>query len=115
LHCSYARQVWLLVSNWTSGIIQVPADQDEGLEDWWKNSLAMLPQVEKPSVSAIQLYTTWNIWKERKRRVFDQKLLQPTQVFQLIKEEISLRRVACGTPVVRTGSIILRAIGQARR
>jgi len=100
LYCSFAKQVWLLVSNWTLGIIQVPADQDEGLEDWWTRSLEMLPLVQQRSVAAIQLYTTWNIWKERNRRIFDQKSLQPPQVFQLIREEVNLRRVACGTPVV---------------
>ena len=97
---SPSKQVWLLVSNWTWGIIQVPADQDEGLEDWWTRSLEMLPLVQKWSVAAIQLYSAWNIWKERNRRVFDQKSLQPPQVFQLIREEVNLRRVACGTPVV---------------
>ncbi|KAG2614275.1 hypothetical protein PVAP13_4KG379203 [Panicum virgatum] len=83
-----------------TGAHLLPADQDEGLEDWWTRSLEMLPLVQKRSVAAIQLYTTWNIWKERNRRIFDQKSLQPPQVFQLIREEVNLRRVACGTPVV---------------
>jgi hypothetical protein len=100
LHCSFAKQAWLLVSNWTSRTIQVPADLEEGIEDGWKRSLKFLPQVEKRSVVSIQMYTAWNLWKERNRRIFEQKLLQPLQVFQLIKEEVNLRRVACGAPVV---------------
>jgi hypothetical protein len=100
LHCSFAKQVWLLVSNWTSNTIQVPADLEEGIENWWKTSLEILPQVQRRSVAAIQMHTAWNLWKERNRRIFEQKLLQPLQVFQLIKEEVNLRRVACGTPVV---------------
>jgi hypothetical protein len=52
------------------------------------------------SVAAMLTYTTWNLWKERNRRVFDSKSLQPHSVFSLIKEEVLLRRVACGHPVV---------------
>jgi len=100
LHCSYAKQVWLAMSNWTSGAIQIPAVQDEGIEDWWNRSLVLLPVAQKRSVAAILMYTCWNLWKERNRRVFDQKCLQPHEVVQLIKEEVNLRRVACGTPMV---------------
>ncbi|KAG2622246.1 hypothetical protein PVAP13_3NG327951 [Panicum virgatum] len=87
-------------STWTAGVIQVPQEQDEGIEEWWKSSLAHLSQAQKRSVAAILTYIAWNIWKERNRRVFEQKCLQPHQVVLLIKEEINLRRVARGTPVV---------------
>jgi len=79
-------------------VIQVPTNQDEGVEAWWNRSMEHLNQVQKLSVAAILSYTTWNIWKERNRRVFQHKSLQPHQVVLLIKEEINLRRVACGTP-----------------
>lgn len=46
------------------------------------------------------MHTASNLWKERNIRIFEQKLLQPLQVFQLIKEEVNLRRVTCGNPVV---------------
>jgi hypothetical protein len=32
-----------------------------------------LNQAQKRSVAAILSYTAWNIWKERNRRVFQQK------------------------------------------
>jgi len=98
LHCPFARHVWHLISTWMAGVIQVPADQDEGVEAWWNRSMEHLNQAQKRSVAAILSYTTWNIWKERNRRVFQHKSLQPHQVVLLIKEEINLRRVACGAP-----------------
>jgi hypothetical protein len=54
--------------------------QTHRLFEWWelvKN--ASLTQ-HQPQVQHIQLiiYTPWNIWKERCRRIFDNKTLQPT-------------------------------------
>jgi hypothetical protein len=49
------------------------------------------------------LYTPWNVWKERNRRVFDRITASPRRVLALIKEEMQLRAFACSreeTPVV---------------
>jgi hypothetical protein len=41
------------------------------------------------------IYTAWNIWKERNRRIFEAKTATPRRVFQLIKDEMALRASAC--------------------
>jgi hypothetical protein len=41
------------------------------------------------------IYTTWNIWKERNRRIFDGKSATTSRVVQLIKDEMSVRAAAC--------------------
>jgi hypothetical protein len=46
------------------------------------------------------MYTTWNIWKERNRRTFQEAERTPIQVLGLIKEELGLMTQACGRPVV---------------
>ena len=43
LHCPFARQVRLAISNWTAGVVPVPDDLEEGVEEWWKRSLELLP------------------------------------------------------------------------
>jgi hypothetical protein len=38
LQCVFAREVWVLVSNWTIGLILVP-DQEISTENWWNASV----------------------------------------------------------------------------
>jgi hypothetical protein len=42
-------------------------------------------------VSALLLYTVWNVWRECNRRVFDGTSSSPARVFALIKEELQLQ------------------------
>ena len=67
LHCPFGKQVWLLVSNWTAGSVAVPDDPSDDVQTWWDRSLSSLKQVQKRTVAALILYTTWNLWKERNR------------------------------------------------
>ncbi|RCV12925.1 hypothetical protein SETIT_2G306000v2 [Setaria italica] len=61
LHCCYAKEVWLLVSNWTSGIIKVPDRQGEEIEEWWRRSLERLSQNQKRSTAALLMYTLYSM------------------------------------------------------
>jgi len=99
LHCPFAIQVWGLVRAWSGNLIRVPV-QGTTIEDWWCQSLAQQPQKERRQTSAFLMYTAWNLWKERNRRVFEGKAMEPRIVLQLIKEEMQLRFRACGAPVV---------------
>jgi len=78
----------------------MPEDPSENVEEWWRRSLSSLSQSQRHPVAAVLMYTTWNMWKERNRRVFDSKSLQPHNVFSIIKEEVLLRRIACVQPAV---------------
>jgi hypothetical protein len=41
------------------------------------------------------IYTTWNIWEEQNRRVFERASTSPIRILQLIKDEMALRTAAC--------------------
>ena len=95
----YVRQVWTLMKDWSAGLVQVP-EPGLAIEDWWKASLSHLPKDERKIAAALLMYTTWNIWKERNRRIFEGVSLPATQVFVSIKEEFGLRKVALRAPSV---------------
>jgi hypothetical protein len=95
LRCVFAQEVWLLISNWTVGLVEVPA-RDVSMADWWNRSLQGLLKKTKQKLASLLIYTAWNIWKERNRRVFEGVMVLPSRVLSLIKEELQLRQVACG-------------------
>jgi hypothetical protein len=68
---------------------------DLSLEEWWNNSLLGVRKEDRRRKSALLLYTAWNLWKERNRRVFDGLQALPTRILALIKEEMQLRESAC--------------------
>ena len=98
LSCYFAREAWLKVSEWT-GFSSTPISLDEVFfADWWHKTLAAVTGRQRRNVAAIIMYTVWNLWKERNRRIFDAKTGTPGLVLGFIKEDVALRRAACGTP-----------------
>ena len=94
LHCCYAREVWWLVRTWSGGLINIPVQGVE-VQDWWNFSLQAAGDEERGKVAALLIYTAWNIWNERNRRIFKGVSLPPARVLGLLKEEMEIRRQAC--------------------
>lgn len=109
LHCPFAKEVWGHVRTWSGDLITIP-DSSKGIEAWWNSELQGLPQNTRRVKAALMMYTAWNLWKERNRRIFEGKCVQPLRVLRFIiplrvlrfiKDEMALR---CRQP---TGTCIL--------
>ncbi|RCV34837.1 hypothetical protein SETIT_7G189700v2 [Setaria italica] len=70
------------------------------LPGWWRLSVQAVRKEHRRATAAILIYTWWNIWNERNRRIFQGIQAMPQAVFGFIEEEISLRQRACGAPVI---------------
>ena len=68
--------------------------------DWWTQEVRLPTKMQQRMWAVINMYTVWNIWKERHRRTFEAREAQPVVELHLIKEEVNLRSRACGHPVV---------------
>ena len=89
LQCYFAREVWFLIGNWMgwgAGFLSTVAT---AIQDWWNQTLQPLKGKEKRSAAAVLMYATWNLWKERNRRIFESKL------YEQIKSSSSSSRTSC--------------------
>ena len=99
LHCCFAKEVWHLMARWTQNLVKIP-DMGSSVATWWQQELTGLPKKLRRTKAALLMYTAWNLWKERNQRIFEHNRAIATRVFQEIKAEISIRKLAVGGPVV---------------
>jgi hypothetical protein len=53
-----------------------------------------VPSFERRRLNGVVIYTFWNIWKERNRRIFNNAIETVSQVATRIKEDIEQRKRA---------------------
>jgi hypothetical protein len=61
-----------------------------------RGELAKLPKKTLKLKASMMIYSAWNIFKERNRRVFNQQAGSPIEVVRKIKGETNDRKLACG-------------------
>lgn len=95
IDCAFARQVTSLICNWLNIPTPPPDQQTDGRVATWFNKMtdAMQPTDRRKQCGYV-LYTWWNIWKERNRRIFQGEEKEAFQVALLAKEEITTYEMA---------------------
>jgi hypothetical protein len=94
LQCVYAQEVWCRMEQASDGALLVPARNDS-LQVWWKREMTAVSGKQKQKKASIMIYTTWNIWKERNRRILEGVSATTSGVVHMIKDEMSIRAAAC--------------------
>ncbi|KAF7010740.1 hypothetical protein CFC21_025114 [Triticum aestivum] len=74
-----------------------------GISDWWDSLTTNLPKNDRRRQSGRFLYTIWNIWKERNRRIFNGTRLTHLEVAAIAFEDIKQRSLAFGRAQVAAG------------
>jgi len=63
-----------------------------------KGTCSLAKKKTRKIKAAMMMYCAWNLWKERNRRVFEQKIKSPAEEIQEIKHEVHTRKLACLGP-----------------
>ncbi|CAN6230203.1 unnamed protein product [Urochloa humidicola] len=83
--CSFSSEVWSRMEQWSQ--FTLPPNRPRRLWAWWIN----LVQSVRPTTDQhlqVLIYTVWNIWKERCRRVFQRKAMTPEQLEAVIRADV---------------------------
>jgi hypothetical protein len=91
--CPFAEEVWENLKQWLQLTVIQTANTAGSLHSFWWRCRRKFDK-ERRNVDGIFIYFWWNIWKERYRRQFQRKSLNPTQVAILCKDDISQHRLA---------------------
>ena len=70
-----------------------PTQDPHHLKSWWDGAAAKIAK-EKRRFNGMVIYTLWNIWKERNRRIFNNTHESAMQVALRVKEDIEQRKRA---------------------
>ena len=84
--CVFTRQVWhQLLSR--VGLAHLCPTTESRLFDWWLGVRAVAPEQFRRALDSCVLLVSWEIWKERNRRTFDNANLTPLQLYEVIRGE----------------------------
>ncbi|WVZ94823.1 hypothetical protein U9M48_040667, partial [Paspalum notatum var. saurae] len=82
LTCPFAREVWSRILAWENLSLPQHADpiSANDIGEWWERAMALVPTARRKEFNGVVIYTMWNIWKERNRRIFEHCSMSSPQV-----------------------------------
>lgn len=90
LQCCYAREVWHLSLGANSRMYN-GVSSASSVSDWWKMLCTQrgAPARTEEEIT-LSAYIAWHLWKERNRRVFEDKDLTPRALVNMIRDDVTL-------------------------
>jgi hypothetical protein len=89
--CSYAKSIWRALQSWIGvDLQQPPGNNYRRFQTWWNSMVQTQVHGKQEKERRMQkvVYTVWNIWKERCRRVFDNRKMQANHLLAVIKDDV---------------------------
>lgn len=96
LLCPFTRAVWNLILHWEhfDASIILSAEDPTHLISWWEEVQSKITKDDRKRFNGLVIYTVWNIWKERNRRIFTNTHETAMQVASRTKEDILQKKMA---------------------
>ncbi|KAF8727899.1 hypothetical protein HU200_018467 [Digitaria exilis] len=85
---SYSVQVWNSFASMGITPQQLPPNTYKSFKRWWTSMIGPANNQAARETEQTVIYIAWNIWKERCRRVFDNKAMMAPQMVALIQLDI---------------------------
>jgi hypothetical protein len=95
-HCAFTKAVWNQVFTWEgfdTGLLQC-VDEPSYFRTWWEETAPKIDKEQRRRFNGMVVYTCWNLWKERNRRILNNVFETAIQVAARTKDEISQRKRA---------------------
>lgn len=86
LGCVFSREVWFKLLRASGSQALAPAI-GMPIANWWLPSRKRVPKEFRKGFNTLVLLVTWELWKERNRRVFQHQSKQPQRLFSFIRDE----------------------------
>jgi exonuclease III len=93
--CPFSQEVWRTVNAAEGMTNPSPPNTDSSINLWWEEYLATASGRSMRERSGIMIYSLWNIWKERNRRVFTGNRMTYREVANLALADIRLHKSSC--------------------
>lgn len=85
--CAYTNQVWGNIKSWF-GLQALPSSSiSASVYGWWKKCRIQIEKRQRPAFDGLIIFFWWNVWKERKRRIFNNETKTIEEAAFLIKED----------------------------
>lgn len=94
--CPWSKDIWDSVAS-TANFPSLRPATWSGCSDikyWMSRCFRLAPAATKKSTLSLIQLTTWEIWRERNRRLFQQEAMHKTALVRKIKDEIRLWNMA---------------------
>ena len=85
--CIFTKHVWTYLKTWLGLSVLDTVNMNGPLHNFWRKCRLKVANTLRRKFDGLFIYFWWNIWKERNRRIFQNKSLQPREVAFLCKEE----------------------------
>jgi len=82
--------VWEQILQWENFDVgqALPAADLANLLAWWEEAQSRIAKNDRRRFNGLVIYTIWNVWKERNRRIFSNSHETALQVATRTKEDI---------------------------